>query len=171
MGLDRAQRPPRLNGDLVETQLAEEAERDHLAVRFVETADGRPDPSRALRLKRGDGRVRPAGQIDPGGWVRRVDPRHVAAALGTSERGPHGDPCQPCAEWTIATPAGEASEGGHERLLGCIFSLMGIAEHPVAGANDSRCVTLDQESKRIPIAGQDGFDSGALINNLGLDRC
>jgi hypothetical protein len=46
---------------------------------------------------------------------------------------------------------------------------MEIAEHAVAGADDSGRFVLDEESERVPIAGQDGLDSGAFIDDLGVD--
>jgi hypothetical protein len=53
--------------------------------------------------------------------------------------------------------------------LGCILGLVEIAEDAVAGADDGGRFVLDEESERVPIAGQDGFDSGAFIDDLGVD--
>ena len=49
MGLDGSQRATGLGGDLVKAQLAEEAQGDHLTIRFIELAHGRPDAGGAFR--------------------------------------------------------------------------------------------------------------------------
>lgn len=87
--------------------------------------------------------------------------------MRSAKRDPHGDPREPCPEGPVAAPAGEAPERGHERLLGCIFGLMDIPEDAMAGADDRRGFVLDEDSERVPIAGQDGLDNGAFIDDLG----
>lgn len=169
MGLDGAQRPTRLGGDLVQTQLAEKAQGDDLPIRVIEPADGRPDPSRALRTERGDRRILAARHSDGGRGIVRVDPRDVTPALRSAKRDPDGDPRQPGPEWTIATPAGEAPECGHECLLGSVLGLMDIPEDAVTSANDGGRFMLDEDSERVPIAGQDSLDNGAFIDDLGVD--
>ncbi|HEX7949090.1 MAG TPA: hypothetical protein VF494_01980 [Candidatus Limnocylindrales bacterium] len=46
---------------------------------------------------------------------------------------------------------------------------MDIAQDAVAGSDHGVAVALDEESERVPIAGQDGIDSGAFIGDLGAD--
>ena len=91
------------------------------------------------------------------------------AALRSAERDPDGDPGQPCPERTITSPAGEAPERGHEGLLGRVFCLVEIPEDAVAGPDDRPGFMIDEESERVPIAGQDGLDSGAFIDDPGPD--
>ena len=169
MGLDSTQRPTRLGGDLIEAQLAEEAQGDDLAIGVVEPADGRPDPSSTLCPQRGDRRVLATWQSNAGGGIARVDPRDIAPALRSAKCDPDGDPRQPGPERTIVPPAGQASERGHECLLGCVFGLMNIPEDAVAGANDGSRLVLHEDSERVPIAGQNSLDDGAFINDLGTD--
>jgi hypothetical protein len=46
---------------------------------------------------------------------------------------------------------------------------MNIPEDAVAGANDGSRLVLDEDSERVPIAGQDSLDDGAFIDDLGTD--
>ncbi len=39
----------------------------------------------------------------------------------------------------------------------------------MTGSQDGRTVAVDEEPERVPIAGQDGIDSGAFIGDLGAD--
>jgi hypothetical protein len=41
-----------------------------------------------------------------------------------------------------------------------------VAEDAVTDADDAGRLTLDEDPERVPIAGQDGFDCGALIRFL-----
>ena len=59
------------------------------------------------------------------------------------------------------------SERGHERLLGGILGFVEVAEDAVARSDDGRRLAVDEEPERVPIAGQDGVDCGALIDDLG----
>ena len=166
MRLDRAQRPTCLAGDLLEAQLAEEPKRDDLSIWLVQAADRRADPRGPFGMERGDRRVLATGQIDAGRGIARVDPGDVSPALGTAERDPDGDPRQPRAERTVATPGGETPECDHECLLGGILGLVEIAQDAMAGSQDGRALALDEESERLTVAGQDGIDSGAFIGDL-----
>ncbi len=105
----------------------------------------------------------------PADWIGRVDPGHVAAALGASQRDPNGDPGQPRSERTVATPRGEAPKGRHEGLLGRILGLMEIAEDAMAGPQDGWTFALHEHAECIAIAGQDGIHCGAFIGGLGAD--
>jgi hypothetical protein len=156
-----------LVGDLVEAQLAEEAEGDRLSIWLVEPADGRPDPGCVLGSQGRDRRIRPARQVDASRRIHRVDPGHIAPALGAAERDPDGDPGQPGPERTVTTPRGQAPEGGHEGLLGSILGFMEIAEDAMAGSQDRRTIASHEEPERVSIACQDGIDSGAFIGDLG----
>jgi hypothetical protein len=169
MGLDGSQRPTSLGGDLVEAQLAKEAEGDHFTVRLIESADRGLDACCALRPQRGDRGIETAGQVDAGRWIARVDPGDIAPALRTPERDADSDPRQPGPEWPVSAPAREASEGGHERLLGGVLGLVEIAENAVAGADDGGRLVLDEDPERVSIASQDGIDSGAFIDDLWVD--
>jgi hypothetical protein len=42
-----------------------------------------------------------------------------------------------------------------------------IPEDAMAGPNDRRGFVLDEDSERVPIAGQDSLDNGAFIDDLG----
>jgi hypothetical protein len=44
-----------------------------------------------------------------------------------------------------------------------------IAKDAVAGADDGGRFVVDEEPERVPIAGQDGLDSSAFIDDLGVD--
>jgi hypothetical protein len=44
---------------------------------------------------------------------------------------------------------------------------MEIPEDAVAGADDRGGFVLDEDSERVPIAGQDSLDNGAFIDGLG----
>jgi hypothetical protein len=44
---------------------------------------------------------------------------------------------------------------------------MEIPEDAVAGADDRGGFVLDEDSERVPIAGQDSLDNGAFIDDLG----
>ena len=44
---------------------------------------------------------------------------------------------------------------------------MDIPEDAMAGADDCRGFVLDEDSERVPVAGQDGLDNGAFIDDLG----
>ena len=44
---------------------------------------------------------------------------------------------------------------------------MEVAEHAVTDADDACRLALDEDPERVPIAGEDGFDCGALIRFLG----
>jgi hypothetical protein len=46
---------------------------------------------------------------------------------------------------------------------------MEITEDAVAGADDRRGFVLDEDSERVPIAGQDSLDNGAFIDDRGAD--
>jgi hypothetical protein len=46
---------------------------------------------------------------------------------------------------------------------------MEIPEDAVAGADDRRGFVLDEDSERVPIAGQDSLDNRAFIDDLGAD--
>ena len=63
--LDGSQGSACLDGDLVEAQLAEEAQGHDLAIWLVEPADGRPDPGSALGAQRGDRGIGPPGRSMP----------------------------------------------------------------------------------------------------------
>jgi hypothetical protein len=52
-------------------------------------------------------------------------------------------------------------------LLGSVLGLVEISEDAVAGADDRGRFTLHEDPERVPIAGQDGFDGSALIDDLG----
>jgi hypothetical protein len=168
MSLDRAEGPAGLGRDLVEAQIAKEAQGDDLAIRLVEPRDGRPDAGGALGTERADRWILPAGQIDTRDGVGWVDPCDVVTTLRPAKGNPHGDPGDPGAERPVAAPTGEAPEGGHECLLGGIFGLMEIAEDAMAGSDDSGRFAVDEDPERIPIAGQDSLDSGAFIGDLGV---
>jgi hypothetical protein len=168
VGLDGPERTTRLGGDLVEAQFTEEAQGDDLAIWLVQAADRRPDPGGALGPQRGDRGIRAARQVDAGSRLVRIDPGHVAPGLGPTERDPDGDPRQPRPERTVAAPAGEAPEGGHERFLSCVLGLMKVPDDAVAGADDGSRFPLDEDPERVPVTGQDGLDSGAFIEDLGL---
>jgi len=167
--LDGPERTSGLDGDLLEAQLTEEPQRDHLSIRLVEPADGRPDSRRALGAQGREGRVLPARQVDPGGRIGRVDPGDVAPALGATKRDPDRDPGQPGTERAVAPPGSQAPEGGHEGLLRRILGFMEVTEDAVAGPLDRWTLAFDEEPERVAIAGQDGIDSGAFIGDLGAD--
>jgi hypothetical protein len=155
-------------GDLIEAQLAEEAQCDDLAIRLVESADCRSDPGGTLQSQGADRRIQPSRQVDTGRRVRRVDPGHVATALGSAESDADGNPRQPRTEGSVMPPPCEALEGGHEGFLGCVLGLLEIAEDAMAGANDSGRFMIDEDPERIAIASQDSIDNGALIDDLGV---
>jgi hypothetical protein len=167
MGLDGAQRPPRLGGDLVEAQLAEEAQGDDLAIRLIKPADGVPQALGPLCSEGRDGGIRATRPVDPRGRIGRVDPGDIATPLRPTERDPYRDPSEPRPEGTVATPAGEAPKGGHECLLGSVLGLVEVTEDTMAGADDRGRFALDEDLERVPISRQDGFDCGAFIDDLG----
>jgi hypothetical protein len=169
MRLDRSQRSTGLGGDLGEGQFTEEAKGDNLAIGVVKPADGRSNPCRPLRAQRGDRGILAAGDSDRGGGRAGVDPRDVAPALRSAESDADGDPREPGPKRTVVAPTGEAPEGDHERLLGCVLGLMEITEDAVAGADDRRGFVLDEDSERVPIACQDSLDNGAFIDDRGAD--
>lgn len=171
MALDSPQGSTGLGGDLVEAQLAEEAQRDDLAIGLVETADRRAESCGALGSKGTHCRIRTSRKVDAGRRIARIDPCHVASALGSAERDPDGDARQPGPERSVATPAGEAPEGGHEGLLGGVLGIVEVAEDSVAGADDRGRLAIDEDPERVAIAGKHGLDSGALIDDLGLGGC
>jgi hypothetical protein len=164
---DGPQRSTGMVGDLLEAQLAEEAQGDRLSIWLVEPADRRPDPGCVLGPQGRDRRVRPARQVDARRRIHWVDPGHIAPALGAAERDPDGDPGEPGSERTVTTPGGQAPEGGHEGLLGSILGFMEIAKDAMAGSQDRRTFAFDQEPERVAIACQDSIDSGAFIADLG----
>jgi hypothetical protein len=170
VGLDRTDWPSSLVRDLVEAEIAEEPERHGLAVRLVETGDGRPDIRGARGPERGHGRIRAAGQIERTIRIGGIDPRDVAPLLCPPERDPDGDPGEPRPDRAIGPPAGEASEPHHERLLGRILGFMEVPQDPVARPDDRRRLALDEDAEGLAIAGEDGVDSAAFIKGLGLVR-
>jgi hypothetical protein len=46
---------------------------------------------------------------------------------------------------------------------------MEIPEDSMASPDDGRGFVLDEDSERVPIAGQNSLDDGAFINDLGTD--
>jgi hypothetical protein len=169
MRLDRPERASRLARDLVEAQLAEEAQGDDLAIRLIESAHGGSKTGRTLGTKRRDLRVGTTREVDAGRGVGRVDPRHVAPALGPSQGDPDRDPDEPRREWTVAAPPGEAAECDHEGLLGRILGLVEVAEDSVTRPDDRGRFTLDEDPECVPVPRQDGLDGGALVEDAGAD--
>jgi hypothetical protein len=45
---------------------------------------------------------------------------------------------------------------------------MEVAEDAVASANDGGRFVLDEDSERVPVAGQDSLDNGAFIDDLSV---
>ncbi|HEX2754895.1 MAG TPA: hypothetical protein VHM48_05500 [Candidatus Limnocylindrales bacterium] len=45
---------------------------------------------------------------------------------------------------------------------------MDVAEDAMTGADDRGRFTIDEGSERVAVAGQDGVDSGAFIDDLGI---
>jgi hypothetical protein len=166
MGLDRAEWPARLVGDLVEAEVAEEAQGDHLAIWLVEPTDGRPETLGSLRSERRDRGIRASRPVDPGRRIGRIDPGHIPPTLRPPKGDADGDPRQPRPERSIGPPAGEALERGHECLLSGILGFVEVAEDAVAGADDGRGLTLDEDPERVPVSGEDGLDCGAFIDDL-----
>ena len=95
---------------------------------------------------------------DPSGSI------HVdgLALPDTPQRDANGDPRQPRAERPVATPARERAIRGHEGLLGDVLRLVQVAEDPMACAHDRSRLAVDQVTKRLPVAGEDGIDDRAL---------
>jgi hypothetical protein len=171
MGLHRAQRATRLDGDLVEAHLAEEPQGHDFAVWLIEAAHGDPEAFRTLGEKAGGRRIGSAFDVDPGRWVTRIDPRDVPTSLGATDRDPDGDPGQPSAERACLTPPREAPERDHERLLRGILGLVEVAEDPVTGADHGSRFLVDEKAERLPISREDGLDRGAFIDDRGLTGC
>ena len=46
---------------------------------------------------------------------------------------------------------------------------MEVAKDAVAGADDRGRFVVDEDSERVPIAGQDGLDDRAFIDDLSAD--
>jgi hypothetical protein len=46
---------------------------------------------------------------------------------------------------------------------------MDVTEDAVASTNDTCRFVLDEDSERVPIAGQNSLDNGAFIDDLGAD--
>jgi hypothetical protein len=46
---------------------------------------------------------------------------------------------------------------------------MEVAKDAMAGADDRGRFVFDEDSERVPIAGQDGLHDGAFIEDLGAD--
>jgi len=44
---------------------------------------------------------------------------------------------------------------------------MEVAKDAVTGADDRGRFVLDEDSERVPIAGENGLDNGAFIDDLG----
>ena len=177
MGLDRAERPLRLTRDLLERQVAEEAQRDDLAVRLGQGGDGAADVGGPLRANGDARRVRrcdrgrstasvaaaaadpPVGSSAPVGSSQVTERRWPRLAQSDPDR----DPGQPRAERAVAAPARERAVGGHERLLGGVLGLVQVAEDAVAGPDDRGRFALDEEAEGIAVAGEHGIDDRAVI--------
>ena len=166
MRLDGSQWSACLGGDLVEAQLAEEPQGHDFAIWLVELAHGRADSGGALGPQGGDRGIDPARQVDAGQRVGWIDPGYVTALPSSAEGDPDGDPGQPRPERAFAPPRSQASECGHESLLGRILGLVKVAEDPMAGTNDRSRFAVDEDSERVPIAGQNSLDSSAFIDDL-----
>ncbi len=171
MRLHGVQWAARLGRDLSQGPLGEEAERDGLAIRLVEPGNRGADPGGVLGPKGEDRRIRGSALAQPGGpgLVRsgRVDPRDGPPTGGLPKRDPDGDPAEPRAERALSPPRAERSEGGHERLLRDVLSLVPVAEDPMTSADHERGFALDEAAKGFAIAGQDGRDHRAFIERLG----
>src|SRR6185312_10153064 len=131
--LDRAQRPARQRGYLLERALAEEAQRDDLAVRFIEAGEGATGRSRTLGAECRLLWLRARGCRDRGHGIalersHRADPADRLAPARLTDREPHCDARQPRAERTIAAPRRERAIRAHERLLGDVLGLVHVAE-------------------------------------------
>ena len=183
VGLDGPERSTGLAGDLVEAQLAEEPQRDDLAVRLGERRRRRARTSvaRSARRASDDGSVmrpRPSSDAwsiaaDRSGRVvrRRSRPngsRHATdrPLAGLAQGDPDRDARQPRPERAVAAPAGERAIGGHECLLGGILGLVEVAEDPVAGPDDRRRLALDEAAEGVAVAGEDGLDRGAVAGEV-----
>ena len=84
--LDCSERPAGLIGDFPEGQVAEEAQRHHLAIRLVEASQCLPDVRRPLRAERNGRRIRTAGVVGCFTWVRRIEPRDGSPLLRSANR-------------------------------------------------------------------------------------
>ena len=176
MRLHGPQRSFGLAGDLVERELAEEAQRDRPrdTARAGSTTAFRRSAARSARRASIAGSVRGPAAIDcasmaadagspaSGPVGRRVDPGDGAPLTDLAQRDANGDAGQPGTERPLATPPGERSIGGHERLLGGVLGLVEVAEDPMAGSDDRRRFALDQMAERVSVAGEDGFDDRAV---------
>ena len=161
--LHGSDRPAGLIRDLPKRQIAEEAQGDDLSIRLVKSGDGLSNVCRTLGLKRDGGRVRPADQVAGRSRIGRVEPRDRAPPLRATDRDPNGDPRQPGTEGAVFSPCSKRAERGHERLLGCVFGLMEVAEHAVAGTDDGRTLALDKDAERIAISGQDATHDDSVV--------
>ena len=165
-----------LAGDLVERQLAEEAQGDDLAVRLGEGRDGGAHVRRTLgadgehrrvRARARRDRLRVAGGRTPdrgsvAAAAGRVEPADRAPLPDLAQRDADRDPRQPRPERAVAAPAGERAIGGHEGLLGGILGLVQVAEDPMAGPDDGCRFALDEVAVGVAVAGEDGVDDRAI---------
>jgi hypothetical protein len=163
MRLHGSERAPGLAGDLPERQVAEESQRDNLPIRLIETGDSVANVGSALGTERERCRVRCTGHVLGGSRVLGVQPSNRLSALRATDGDPDGNPREPRAERAVLAPCAKCPEGGHERFLGCVFGLVDVAQHPMAGTNNRRTLALDEDPEHIAIAREDAGDHGTIV--------
>ena len=159
-GLHRVQGTLGNLGDLLQAHLAEEAQRDHLAVGISQAGHRQAHLSLPFAGQRGGHRI--------GSWGAE---RQVRRQLGgrpplaqAAERLPRRDAHQPAAQRPIAAVGADRSVGHHEALLGHVLGVVGTAEDAQAGAVDGDLFALHQEAEGVMVAVQDGIDETAVVH-------
>jgi hypothetical protein len=85
----------------------------------------------------------------------------------TSQDGPAavgGDPEQPGAERPASVEARDASEGAEEYLLHHVLGIVLVAHHAEAEAENDPLVPLDQQTRRLRVAGPEFLDQRAVVH-------
>src|SRR4029078_600929 len=71
----------------------------------------------------------------------------------------------------IGAPRGERTERGHEGLLGGVLGFGLVAEDPLACADETGRLALDQTPIRLAVSPKDGVDDRAVIDRGAAVGC